>query len=156
MSKRKRFRTYLQLVVPNELRKEILESYHDNPLAGHLGIEKTFKRIQSKYWWPRCFIHVYHWIESCLICASKKNPQIRFKNELIPISVSEPFEIVGVDVVGPFPESTKGNKYLIVFTDHFTKWPEAFATPNQESLTIAKLLVEEILCTTWCSSKIAL
>jgi transposase InsO family protein len=63
-----------------------------------------------------------------------------------PIEVNEPFEMVGVDVIGPLPQTTKGNEYLVVFTDYLTKWPEAFAVPNQESLTIAKLLVEEIIC----------
>ena len=54
--------------------------------------------------------------------------------------------MIGVDVVGPFPESIKKNKYLIVFINYLTKWPEAFAVANQNSETIAKLLVEEIIC----------
>lgn len=30
--------------------------------------------------------------------------------------------------------------------DHFTRWPEAFALPNQEARTIAKVIVEQIIC----------
>ena len=51
-----------------------------------------------------------------------------------------------MDVVGPFPESDKGNKYFMVVMDYFTKWPEVFAIPNQEASTIADKLVQEVFC----------
>ena len=41
--------------------------------------------------------------------------------------------------------SNKGNKYVIVFVDYLTKWPEVFLAKNQNSLTIAKLLIEHII-----------
>ena len=34
----------------------------------------------------------------------------------------------------------------MVFVDYLTKWPEVFATPDQSALTIAKLLVENVVC----------
>ena len=58
--------------------------------------------------------------------------------------MSGPFDRIGVDVV-QFPKSKRGNKYAIVFIDYLTKWVEVFATPNQTALTVAKLLVEEII-----------
>jgi hypothetical protein len=36
-------------------------------------------------------------------------------------NVGAPFEIVAPDNVGPFPESDRGNRYLLVVTDFFTK-----------------------------------
>ena len=44
-----------------------------------------------------------------------------------------------------FPKSKRGNRYAICFVDYLTKWVEAFATSDQSALTIAKLLVEEII-----------
>ena len=128
------------------MQAEILEFYHDSIFGGHLGLNKTYQKIQSKFWWPKCYRDTKHWIESCLDCNSKKNPKVKSHGELLPIPVGEPFDMIGVDVVGPFPKSLKGNKYLVVFTDYLTKWPEAFAVPNQDSLTIARLLVNEIIC----------
>ena len=48
-------------------------------------------------------------------------------------------ERIAMDVLGPLPESTTGNKYIVIIADYmyFTKWPEAFAIPNQEATTIA-------------------
>ena len=44
-----------QLVVPKQLRKPILELAHQIPLAGHLGKEKTAKRILQRFYWPTVF-----------------------------------------------------------------------------------------------------
>lgn len=54
------------------------------------------------------------------------------------------FDRVGVDVI-KFPKSKRGKQYAVVFMDYLTKWPEVFATTDQSSLTIAKLLVEHIV-----------
>ena len=60
-------------------------------------------------------------------------------------------EMVGLDVCGPFTTSTKGNKYIVVFTDYLTKWPEAFAVPEHTAEVCADLLVQENLAQAWCS-----
>ncbi len=51
--------------------------------------------------------------------------------------------MVGVDVL-QLPPSFQGNKYAIVFVDHFTKWPKVFATADQTAETVARLFVEQV------------
>ena len=54
---------------------------------------------------------------------------------------------VAVDIVGPFPQTAKGNMYVLVAADVFTQWVEAYAIPNQEAVTVAsKLVDDEMLC----------
>ena len=78
-----------------------------------------------------------------MTCATRRvGPAV--KPPLTPIPVSGPFDRMGVDVV-QFPLSDKGNRYAVVFMDYLTKWTEVFAVPNQSSLTIAQLLVEQIV-----------
>ena len=60
------------------------------------------------------------------------------------IPVAGPFDWVGVDVT-QFPKSYEGNQYAVVFVDYLTKWLEVFAVPDQTALTIALLLVEQII-----------
>ena len=55
-------------------------------------------------------------------------------------------QVVAVDILGPFPESTAGNTYVLVAGDYFTKWTEAYAIPNQEAITIARKLVDQMFC----------
>jgi hypothetical protein len=52
-----------------------------------------------------------------------------------------PFERIAIDVAGPFPRIEKGNRYLLIAMDYFTKWPEACAIPDQEASTVADVLV---------------
>lgn len=49
-------------------------------------------------------------------------------------------ERVGVDVVGPFPITDSGNRWVLTAMDYFTKWPEAYALPDQEAETIVNAL----------------
>ena len=55
-------------------------------------------------------------------------------------------ERIAVDVMGPLPVTKKGNKYLLVAMDYFTKWPEAYALQDQEAKTVATVLVREFVC----------
>lgn len=73
-------------------------------------------------------------------------PRNLAKAPLQPIPVEGPFDRVAVDVLGPFPTSKRGNKYVVIFSDYFTKWHEAFAVKNADVPTTARLFVEEILC----------
>ena len=144
---RKRKVTYKQLVIPTSLRSEILYSCHEDLFAGHLGFSKTLFRLQQRFYWPGMKKDVQYWISSCVDCASKKQPTTVNVGKLIPIPApSEPFEIVGVDVIGNFAPTNNGNRCILVFTDYLTKWPEAFPMPNQEANTIAKIFVEQIIC----------
>ena len=60
-------------------------------------------------------------------------------------NVGAPAERVAMDILGPLPESESGNKYLLV-AHYFTKWPEAYALPNQEAITVAEVFVREYVC----------
>ena len=50
------------------------------------------------------------------------------------------------DIVGPLPETEKGNLYLLVVTDYFTKWSEAYAVPDHTAQTVADTLVTQWIC----------
>ncbi|GBM66163.1 hypothetical protein AVEN_68290-1 [Araneus ventricosus] len=44
-----------------------------------------------------------------------------------------PFERMALDILGHFPVTTKGNRYVL---DYFTKWPEVIHIPGQEASTV--------------------
>ena len=48
-----------------------------------------------------------------------------------------------MDILGPFPKSILGNKYLIVITDHFTKWVEAFPLTIFRTKTVVNVFVSQ-------------
>ena len=57
-----------------------------------------------------------------------------------------PMEKIAIDIFGELPLTEKGNEYIVVISDYFTKWTEALPMPNMGACTVAKILVEEVLC----------
>ena len=87
---------------------------------------------------------VSRWCQACLVCATR-NVGRPIKSLLTPVLVSGLFERIGVDIL-QLPKSSNGNHYAVVFMDYLTKWPEVFPTRDQTAPTIAKLLVEKVIC----------
>ena len=59
--------------------------------------------------------------------------------------VGNPLERVAMDILGPLPETSRGNKYILVLGDYFTKWTEAYAMQNMEAVTVARIFVNEFV-----------
>ena len=106
--------------------------------AGHLRAAKTHSTLGHHYWWPGIRADVTRWCQEFLQCASRGAGR-PVRPPLTPITVHGPFDRVGVDVL-QLPRTRSGNKYVIVFMDYLTKWPEAFATADQTAPTIAKVV----------------
>lgn len=120
---------------------------HDHILAGHFGVVRTYAAIRRKYYWKNLSAQVRNYILSCPNCSTRKGKGHIKKAPLHPMPVpSQPFERLAVDCLGPFPETHRKNKYIVVFVDHLTKWVESFATPDIQATTIARFLFDEIIC----------
>ena len=135
-----------QIVVPKDLRQQILKIHHDDVFGGHLGFEKTLSRITQRFYWPLMNKEIQDYCTSCHLCLSRKHPHQYFVEPMNPIPVSGPFDRVSVDVLGPVHVTERGNRYIIVFCDFLTKYVEAFAVPDVKTETIAPIFVEEICC----------
>ncbi|XP_042073272.1 uncharacterized protein LOC121813519 [Haplochromis burtoni] len=137
-------RDLLQLLVPRSLRSQVLELVHGSVGAGHYGNAKTLRRLRGRFYWPGCRRDVELHVHCCDTCTAQKGPTQRSTAPLQQYLVGAPMERVGVDVLGPFPVTESGNRYVLVAMDYFTKWPEAYAVPDQSATTTAEKLVEEM------------
>ena len=135
-----------QVIVPRREVVPLLQEIHDGASGGHLGIKKTLLKVRQRYYWLNCREDIEQWCRKCTACASVKGPQTRSRGKLQLYNVGAPWERIAIDVAGPFPVTDDGNKYIVVIQDYFTKWPEVFAIPNQEATTVAKKVVEEVVC----------
>ena len=139
--------TIWRLVIPDSLVDEVLRTCHDDFSGAHLGLKKTCHKVSSQFFWTGMKKDVEKWISSCELCDAKKLPVTKYKAPLHPITEAErPFDIIGMDFVGPLPETESGNKWLLVITDYLTKWVEAFPTKDAKANTVAKILIKEIIC----------
>ena len=138
--------TRLQLVVPRSMRKEVLQELHAGALEGHLGEEKTLLKVKERFYWPGMQSDVQDWCRTCATCATQKTAPTKNRAPLQTIKTGYPMQVVSVDILGPLLESDAGNSYVLVAGDHFTKWMEAYAIPNQEAITVARKLTDEMFC----------
>jgi hypothetical protein len=56
------------------------------------------------------------------------------------------FERTPTEIAGPSSHSNHRNQYLMIAMDYFTKWAEAYASPNKEALVVAETLVTIFFC----------
>lgn len=138
--------SFLQMVVPFCLKKEVLLLGHDTRTAGHLGQLRTFKKIQKSYYWPGYREDVELWVKSCMSCQARNRPvgkRRRGPMQVVPIGY--PLERVALDILGPLPLSNSGNRYVVVIMDYFTKWSEAIPIPDQKAETVARALATQFM-----------
>ena len=132
--------------MPQSLVPEILKLLQDNPTSGHLGVTKTVGRVRQRFFWSGLRQDVESWCRNCEVCCRRNNPRVKPRAPLVTSEVGYPGERVTMNIVGPFPKSANGNKYILVVSDYFTRWTEAFPIPYQEALTVARVFVNEYVC----------
>ena len=147
-------RRYNQLVVPHKLREEFITLCHTSVLSGHLGIDKTVKKIQQKAYWRTLRSDVKILIQKCPICTANQKPKKTAKAALTDYRVGHPMDRLGLDILGPLPTTTQGNTCILVVADYFTRWIEAYALPNQTAEVTAQALVHEFLSRFGCPLEI--
>ena len=135
-----------QAIVPLSQRRTVLRYSHDIKLSGHLGIKKTLGKIRQKYYWPGLQNDVKNYINGCETCAKRKGPNQTKKAPMQVTRSGYPMERIAVDILGELPETEQGNKYILVVSDYFTKWTESYPMPNMEAVTVARLMIEQMIC----------
>ena len=133
-----------QIVVPQKYRSTVLSLAHDTPMAGHLGVSKTHRRVLNHFYWPGISRDVKKFCKSCHTCqvVGKANQKPKVA-PLKPIPVAkEPFSHVIIDCVGPLPKTKKGNQYLLTIMCGSTRFPEAIPLRNIKTPQIVRALVK--------------
>jgi hypothetical protein len=105
-----------QVVIPKSILPKLMAEFHDSPLAGHMGINKTYDKIRERYYWPHMIRDIGNYIKSCDLCQRRKSPlKVRWPiRSILPTAdepqskdddeslVYVPFSEVVVDAMGPF------------------------------------------------------
>lgn len=132
-----------QLVVPAALRKQAMFVAHHTPLSGHRGKTKTLKRLENSFVWPRMTSDVDRYVGSCHQCQVTSTAPV----PKVPMGITklsaEPFSQVAVDIVGPLnPASSSGKRFLLVYVDLATRYPDAIPLSSITTEAVAQALFE--------------
>ena len=131
-----------RVVVPKGRRQQILELAHSNLTSGHFGFKKTFARISRHFLWPKMWGEVKAFVRSCAGCQrGARNDNAKAPLQPLPC-VSEPFEKVAFDLVGPLPKSSSGYRYILTMMCLYTKYPEAIPLRRVDNETVLEAMFE--------------
>ena len=68
-------------------------------------------------------------VSKCDVCHRIEHPSKRPRALLGDMRVGAPLDRISIDLVGPLPETERENSHILVLTDHFSKWSEAYPVP---------------------------
>nr|GEX56560.1 reverse transcriptase domain-containing protein [Tanacetum cinerariifolium] len=98
---------------------DILKACHEGPTGGYHGVNLTAKKVfDAGFFWPTIYRDTHDMIKSC-------NCEI--------------FDVWGIDFMGQFL-SLRGNRYILVAVDYFSKWVEVKALPTNDARVVVMFL----------------
>ena len=121
---------------------------HQSKIGGHKGVNKTYKRIRERFFWPGIKEQVTEFVRRCNTCQEQKI--IRAKTHEPMIITDTPidtFDKVSLDTVGPLPTTSDGNKHLLTMQDNLSKYCLAVHNSNNHSSRLGQKFNLSI----WCS-----
>ena len=137
-----------KLLLPLANRENTLRESHYSPQAGHLGIEKSYARLATHYYWPGCYYDTCCFVRACQECQRHKNSQALPAGLMSDRNIEGPWVCVSGDIMGPKPPSKKGFRYIIVFQDLFTKYVELRALRRADAKSVTEAF-DELVVNRW-------
>ena len=127
---------YLQFLLPKLFRKQALEACHDE--VGHLGIERTTSLLNDRFYWPGMEDDIKEYVKTCPRCLKFKT--IPERAELSIIDVTRPLELVHIDFLTIEPLKKDKDVNILVVTNHFTRYAQAYVTRSQTAPIVVNTL----------------
>ncbi len=120
-----------------EDRRKAFVECHCGPIGGHFSLANALKWIKCRFSWPDLDKDVADWLSACDWCKRNgrgKSSKVALRS-LVP---SEPWELVGIDIVGPI--TIDGEKhFFFAGVDGFSKTFVAGAMkPTTDDLVAAQ------------------
>jgi len=97
---------------------------------------------------------IVDYIRQCDQCQGRKEDREYIATFGDVEQPTAPFQITAMDVTGPYRLTSRKNKYLLTFIDHFTRYAEVFPIPDQTAETYARIYATQIVTRHGTGSKL--
>jgi hypothetical protein len=129
--------------VPVLARPRIIRHAHGAATGGHFSAKATFKKLEGRVWWPSMRADVEDWCRACGICLRQKaRAGVQVADQ--PLEICAVGEEVHLDLVGPFPTTIRGNRYLMTAVDSATKYTRIIPIVDKKASTVAEGLLKGV------------
>ena len=111
-------------------RQWIMHACHADA-SSHLGVTRTLKMLERFYWWVGMEVCTKRWVRRCLKCQARKTSRQTVRWPVLPIPLPNSSGVaVSVDYFGPLPITARGNSYMLLFTDRFSRRADMLPLPR--------------------------
>ncbi|XP_062062402.1 uncharacterized protein LOC133770372 isoform X2 [Lepus europaeus] len=131
-----------KIVLPRKETRRLVQDLHRWTHLGYKKLKALLDREETSHFLLELDTAVKQTVEACIPCA-KVNPRCSKIPEGVRIRGDRPGVNWEVDFTEVRP-SKYGMKYLLVFVDTFSGWPEAFPVKKETAQVVVKKLLEEI------------
>ena len=130
-----------QLVLPKEYHQTVLCMLHDD--YGHQGLDQTLALLRERFYWGTMNHDVTKYVTNCHQCHVRKGHNTGPQTQQGSLVANNPLDLLCIDFLKVDP-SRDGKENILVLTDAFTKFSQAFVTNNQKAPNIAKIFVNKL------------
>lgn len=100
----------------------MLQEFHETPIGGHAGVERTFMQLSASFYWEGMRKDVKDYVSNCVTCQTVKYSTAAPSGLLQPLEVPERvWEDLALDFIVGMPNS-KGHTTILVVIDRLTKY----------------------------------
>ena len=132
-----------QVIVPESLRPRLLANGYYAAVSGHPGGRRMYETMRKKFYWPSMSMDVYTTVLQCDKCARNRVVFRKHANNLKLFPPRGPLENTIIDILGPLPRTTTGNRFVVVMTDRFSKLCRFRALRTITAEKLARTFAEE-------------
>ena len=124
------FNDPVRIYVPLLARPWIMHACHADA-SYHLGVARTLKMLECFYRWVGMEVCTKWWVRRCLKCQARKTSRQTVRWPVLPTPLpNSPGVAVSVDYFGPLPITARGNSYILLFTDRFSRRADMLLLPR--------------------------
>ena len=130
-----------KIQVKEEEAEEVIKRVHRQ---GHLGEHKTLKAFNRKFITTEGRKKCCEIVRTCPECQLGKD----YRQRHLPkgtIESSRPWDVVSIDIIGPFPYDDKSKRFIVTMMDVYTRYIKAMPVGNHTAQTVSKCLYEHVV-----------
>ena len=129
-----------RILWPKEDVRQLVMYVHTS--YAHYGASKIFRILNEYVYWKNMFRDIRKILAKCDICLRTKYPNRHFQGKMhniIPVSKND---LLAMDLYGPLPRAVRGNKFILVIINVFTKFTQIYPINKPNAVSCLKRLEE--------------
>jgi hypothetical protein len=132
-----------RVIVPEHLWRYVTGAFHDTPIMGHYGPEKTIQRMRGYVYFYQMSSFVTDYIKTCVICQlyKRSHGRVPYQSTSVPPNI---FHTISMDLIGPYPKSADGYSYIMIIQCVLTRYLFVIPLKSKCAEEIAARLVDQV------------